>query len=55
LQKALPRATLVGIDEETAMINDAPRGLWRIYGPGGITRYRSGRTERFTRGAVFDL
>jgi cyanophycinase len=39
LNRLLPGVTLVGIDEETGIIDDAPDGFWNIYGKGGVTIY----------------
>ncbi|HBH29971.1 MAG: Type 1 glutamine amidotransferase-like domain-containing protein [Desulfofustis sp. PB-SRB1] len=36
LRKALPNTTLLGVDEETALINDGDTGDWRVYGGGGV-------------------
>ena len=55
LQKDLPRATLVGIDEQTAMIDDGPDGSWTVYGPGRITLYFNGQIARYSSGERFTL
>jgi cyanophycinase len=55
LQKDLPRATLVGIDEQTAMIDDGPDGQWTVYGPGRITLYCNGQKTRYKSGERFTL
>ncbi len=34
-----PEIIFIGIDEETGMINDGPRGEWQIYGKGSVTLY----------------
>jgi len=38
LSDLLPDSTLVGIDEQTGMIDDAPGGQWNVYGKGAVTR-----------------
>ena len=48
LEKMLPETVLIGIDEETGMINDGSKGAWNIYGKGAVTLHRSGRARRFT-------
>jgi cyanophycinase len=55
LQKDLPRAFLIGIDEQTAMINDGPDGRWTVYGPGEITLYLNGQESRYKSGERFTL
>jgi len=44
LRGILPNATLIGIDEETAMISKGSAQDWRVYGAGDVTLYLSGRT-----------
>lgn len=44
LRDMLPDTLLVGIDEETGLINDAPGGGWTVYGKGGATLH--GRSQR---------
>jgi cyanophycinase len=55
LQKDLPRATLIGIDEETGMINDGPNGEWSVHGQGAVTIYQEGQQARYAAGNVFKL
>jgi len=40
LAGTLPKALLVGIDEETGMLNDGPNGQWTVYGKGAVTVYK---------------
>ena len=45
LTRLLPDAYLLGIDEETGLLNDGPAGEWTVYGKGAVTVYkRSGQT-----------
>jgi cyanophycinase len=39
LRELLPHATLVGVDEQTGMINDLSAHEWTIHGAGGVTLY----------------
>jgi cyanophycinase len=40
LKRLLPEALLVGIDEETGLLNDGPAGQWTVYGKGAVTVYK---------------
>jgi cyanophycinase len=55
LAKLLPGSLLLGIDERTGMIDDAPVGGWRVYGQGAVTIYRDGQPTRFAAGQQFAL
>jgi cyanophycinase len=46
---------LVGIDEETGIIDSAPGGCWQVFGKGAITIYRNGQLENYTSEQVFGL
>jgi cyanophycinase len=52
LKAMLPNATLLGIDEQTGMVNDSAEG-WRVYGAGGVTVHFGEQAHRQARGAVF--
>jgi cyanophycinase len=57
LSQRLPGAVLIGIDEQTGMLNDAPSGRWQVYGDnnGGVTLYKNDRRMHFASGTHFDL
>jgi cyanophycinase len=55
LSNLLPDFILIGIDEETGMIDDGPDGRWQVYGNGSITLYRGGRPAQYEPGNVFSL
>lgn len=55
LQRDLPGATLIGIDEETGLINDAAQGRWRVYGRGTVTRYRREGTTTYNPGSTLTI
>jgi cyanophycinase len=57
LAQRLPGAVLIGIDEQTGMLNDAPGGRWQVYGDGtgGVTLYKKDRQMHFAPGMHFDL
>ena len=54
LGPALPQTVLIGIDEQTGILNDAS-GAWTVYGAGKITIYRSGTREVYSRGQTFQI
>jgi cyanophycinase len=54
LVQQLPDATLIGIDEQTGMINDN-NGKWRVYGAGKVVLYRGRQTTSHGRGETFSL
>ncbi len=54
LSAQLPEATLIGIDEQTGILNDAS-GSWTIYGAGKVTLYRDGQTEVHGRGETIGV
>jgi len=39
LNRLLPETLLIGIDEETGLLNDGPNGQWTVYGKGAVTVY----------------
>ena len=55
LKLHLPGVVLIGIDEETGMLNDGPGGQWQAYGAGGVTLYKNDRQTHFPTGKCFDL
>jgi cyanophycinase len=54
LAKAIPGATLIGIDEQTGMLNDQ-KGGWQVYGAGQVTLYDGKRTHNYGRGETFSF
>jgi cyanophycinase len=57
LAQRLAGVILIGIDEETGMLNDGPTGQWQVYGDGtgGVTLYKNDRKTHFASGRRFDL
>ena len=57
LAQRLPGVVLIGIDEQTGMLNDGPTGRWQVYGDGtgGVTLYKKDRQIHFAPGKPFDL
>ncbi|NOT04266.1 MAG: type 1 glutamine amidotransferase-like domain-containing protein [Anaerolineales bacterium] len=54
LEQMLPNAILIGIDEQTGMLNDTD-GTWQVHGAGNVTLYHDGKINGYTRGETFSL
>jgi len=50
LTTRLPGTVLLGLDEQTGMIDDGENGQWMVYGGGEVTLYRGGRAEAYRPG-----
>jgi cyanophycinase-like exopeptidase len=46
----IPAVTLIGIDEQTGLINDGEGGMWTVRGAGEVTLYRAGSVETYRAG-----
>ena len=56
LATLLPKTvTLIGVDEETAILGGTASGKWAVSGKGGATIYHASTTKRYKDGAVFLL
>jgi cyanophycinase len=55
LSRRLPDTILIGIDEQSGMLNDGPRGRWQAYGAGGVTLYQNDRRLKFSAGEPFEI
>jgi cyanophycinase len=55
LLKQVPDITLIGIDEQTGMIDDGDGGAWTAHGAGEVVIYRQGRVETYRSGDSFSL
>ncbi len=55
LAEKLPGVTLVGIDEQTGMVDDGPQGEWNVYGKGAVTLYHRANPSIYHPGQVFTL
>lgn len=51
----VPHITLIGIDEQTGMIDDGSRKVWSVLGRGAVTLYRNGQEEVYQTGNSFSL
>ena len=55
LKRLLPDTLLIGIDEETGLINDGPQNRWQVYGKGEVTLYQQNGTRLFRSGMPFEF
>jgi len=55
LTRLLPATLLIGIDEETGLLNDGPEGQWTVYGKGDATVYEPDGQAVFHHGQRFVL
>ena len=55
LRSLLPDSVLLGIDERTGMLDDAPGDAWRVYGQGAVTLYRGDQVQSYQPGATFRI
>jgi cyanophycinase-like exopeptidase len=47
--------TLIGIDEQTGMINDGENNLWNVYGRGAVTLYQDDEVTIYPSGEPFSV
>jgi cyanophycinase len=52
LADLLPGDMLVGIDEQTGMIDDAGADQWNVYGKGAVTLYHDGEVRVYRPGEI---
>lgn len=55
LSKMIPETWMVGIDEETGLIDDGTRKSWQVYGKGAVTIYHESRVKRYGSGKSFPM
>jgi cyanophycinase len=55
LKRLLPDTILIGIDEQTGMVNDSADGKWQVYGKGEVTLYQPKVTRVFKPGTPFEF
>ncbi|HSO60663.1 MAG TPA: Type 1 glutamine amidotransferase-like domain-containing protein [Desulfobacterales bacterium] len=55
LTRLLPGRILIGIDEETGLLNDGEAGQWTVYGKGAVTVYEPGGKSVLQHGKRFVL
>jgi cyanophycinase len=55
LTREILHVTLLGIDEQTGMLDDGENHLWTVYGRGAVTLYRDGQAETHEAGEKFSI
>ena len=55
LLKKLPDITLIGIDEQTGMIDEGDVRMWKVHGAGNVTLYQDGGAVVCSAGTSFAL
>jgi cyanophycinase len=55
LIKQIPNVTLIGIDEQTGMLDSGKNNSWNVYGAGDVTLYRNGVVEIYKPGKSFSV
>jgi cyanophycinase len=55
LTREIPHVTLLGIDEQTGMIDDGENNSWTVHGSGAVTLYRDGKVETFNERKIFTI
>jgi len=51
----IPYDTIVGIDEQTGIMDDGLEGKWTVLGKGAATVYKGGDTKTYRSGEAFSL
>jgi cyanophycinase-like exopeptidase len=51
----ISRVTLIGIDEQTGILDDGSGKAWSVLGSGSVTLYRNGQEEAHPTGDSFSL
>jgi cyanophycinase len=55
LLKKIPAVTLIGIDEQSGMIDDGENNSWNVYGRGAATLYQNDKVTIYPSGKVFSV
>ncbi len=55
LSEVLPGNVLIGIDEQTGIIDEEAAGAWTVYGKGVVTLYQEGKVRIYQSGEVLAL
>jgi cyanophycinase len=55
LSDQLPEIWLIGIDEQTGLLDDGPNHTWNVYGQGSATLYRGGQARTYWPGDTFSF
>lgn len=55
LTREIPQVTLIGIDEQTGMLDNGENPSWTVHGRGEVTLYRDGEVGTYKAGKMFSL
>jgi len=55
LLKQIPSVTLIGIDEQTGMMDDGENNSWNVHGRGAATLYRNDKVTIYRTGNRFSI
>jgi cyanophycinase len=55
LAASIPDDVIVGVDEQTGLIDDGTEGEWTVLGKGAVTIYKGGRTRTYHSGETLSL
>jgi cyanophycinase len=55
LLQQLPGVTLIGIAEQTGVLDDGSSRAWTVHGRGDVSLYQGGTIQRFKRGETLSL
>ena len=55
LLRQLPNVTLIGIAEQTGIVDDGNLSMWKVYGRGEVKIYSGRSVQRHGRGETFSL
>lgn len=55
LTREMPHVILLGIDEQTGILDEGANRSWSVYGRGGTALYKDGKVERCKAGETFSI
>lgn len=55
LVPCIPQDVIIGVDEQTGLIDEGKKGGWTVFGKGMATVYKGGETRTYRSGETFSL